>query len=202
MPSEKATQNCRTIKAWFGLEETFKGQLTQTPCHGQGCLSLDCHAQGPSKPAFNISNNGEPMTSPDNMLQCPHRSHSKKNLPYIQPKSTHFHFRIPASCPVTTCAAKLFFHLSFPVIYWKAGAGSSQTPLVSRMYNTSSLSLSSPEKSCSLLIILMVLLWSYSNRSMPSCAGASCANLLRMPLIPPFTPWWRYWILLLPVWVL
>lgn len=70
----------------------FKDQLTQTPCCGQGCLSLDCIAQGPSKLILNISSNGEPMTSLDSMFQYLHHSHSKKFLPYIQPKSTLFHF--------------------------------------------------------------------------------------------------------------
>lgn len=83
MLSEKATRDHRTI-AWFGLEETFKEQLTQTPCHGQGCLSPNSLAQGSSKLALNISNNGEPMTSLDKMFQCPHHFHSKKFLLYIQ----------------------------------------------------------------------------------------------------------------------
>lgn len=48
--------NCGTIE-WFGLEETFQGDLIQ-PCNDQGQLQADQAAQSPIQPDLECSRDG------------------------------------------------------------------------------------------------------------------------------------------------
>jgi len=81
------SQNHR-ITECFGLEGTFKGHLTQPPCHEQEHLQLDLAAQSPVQPGLECSQG----CGIDHLSGQPgpgfHHPHCKKCLPYIQSKST------------------------------------------------------------------------------------------------------------------
>ena len=99
------SQNQR-ITEWFGLEETFKDQLVQHTCHGEGYLPLEHDAQSSIQPGleplqwwdiYNLSGQLVPE------FHCPH---CKKFLAYIQSKSILFQLKTTAFCSVTTGPSK------------------------------------------------------------------------------------------------
>ena len=67
-----------------------------------------------SKLTLNVSRDGACTTSLGILCQCFTTLIVKKNLPYIQSKSTLFQFKDIAPCPVATGPAKKFVPI-FPV---------------------------------------------------------------------------------------
>ena len=127
-------QNHR-IREWFGLEATFKNLLVHPHCHGQGHLSLDQVAQSPVQPdlehfqwrgTHNFSGQAVPTTRI-----------IKKFVPYVQPKSNLFQFKIFAPCPVTIgldiLSSLSSSFLQAPFVHWKAAVRSPQSLLFSRL---------------------------------------------------------------------
>ena len=94
---------------------TLKIIQFQSPCHGQGCQSLDQFAQGPIQPGLERSRLGQPQ-----LLQATSSSASPpqvKNF-FLIPNLPSFK-AIPA-CPVTICLCKKMVPLllvsSFPAL--------------------------------------------------------------------------------------
>jgi len=85
------------IIKWFGLAGTFKGHLTQAPCHKQGHLQLDQVAQSPVQHDLECFQGWGTDHLP---------GHRKKFLPYIQSESPLFQFKTITPCPTTTGPAK------------------------------------------------------------------------------------------------
>jgi len=71
------------IIEWFRLEGTLKNTSFQTPCHGQGHLSLDQAAQSHIQLALEHVQGVGIHSSSGQLVPVPHPCHGKKFLPYI-----------------------------------------------------------------------------------------------------------------------
>jgi len=78
----KSLKNHR-ITERFRSEETFKDDLVQPPCHGQGHLSLDQIAQSPIQTGLEHFQGGDIHRFSGQPVPVPHHPHSKEFLPYI-----------------------------------------------------------------------------------------------------------------------
>jgi len=81
------------IMEWFGLEETSKHHLVQTPCNEQRHLPLDQVAQSPVQPDLACFHRWGIYHLCGQPVPVFHHPHHKKILPYIQSKSTLLYFK-------------------------------------------------------------------------------------------------------------
>jgi len=85
------------------LEGTFKDDLAQSPCHGQGHLPLD--QVSPPNLTLNASSDGASTASLGNLVWC-ESTIIKKFLSYVHSKPIGFQFKTVAPCSVTTGLGK------------------------------------------------------------------------------------------------
>jgi len=156
---------------WVGRD--LEGHLVPPPCHEQGPLPPPQGAQSPIHPGLEPCQGGGSHSFSGQPGPGPHHPRSEGFLPYIQYKSTLFHFKAITPCSVATGPCKTSLS-SFLLSLLKVLKGHKKVfpqPSLPQAEQPSSPSLSSQQRCSSPRMIFVALLWTHSNRSMLFLCG-------------------------------